>query len=315
MISNVILTSSLFLFISVSEYLYSKYGSTKSANQLVGKRYTLKIGNLSQALKEAGKNTLDYSGVLSVAVKSKLQDTSGLYNKQQTITVGVNIDGINTDETPTIVDTVKPEWELVEEIEAKPLKEGESEARVKIKGIDTYYESDKIAELEIGTQYSASNIKDKIKIYVDGEETTTGINVTVEAKNILKEYRSINGNSKEYQYGVEYTIKVTGYNPNCNQVKIEAQAGTIQDTSGNMNEKKQIIIYNSLKTTQTENGDTGFLGNTAISRKKIGKIIFETKEQAMKREYAIKQLGRKEKQKLIAGKEVKLSDKRKEKED
>ena len=42
---------------------------------------------------------------------------------------------------------------------------------------------------------------------------------------------------------------------------------------------------------------------------------FETKEQAMKREYAIKQLGRKEKQKLIAGKEVKLSDIRKEKED
>ena len=42
---------------------------------------------------------------------------------------------------------------------------------------------------------------------------------------------------------------------------------------------------------------------------------FETKEQAMKREYAIKQLGRKEKQKLIAGKKVKLSDERKEKED
>ena len=42
---------------------------------------------------------------------------------------------------------------------------------------------------------------------------------------------------------------------------------------------------------------------------------FETKEQAMKREYAIKQLGRKEKQKLIAGKKVKLSDERNEKED
>lgn len=42
---------------------------------------------------------------------------------------------------------------------------------------------------------------------------------------------------------------------------------------------------------------------------------FETKEQAMKREYAIKQLGRKEKQKLIVGKKVKLSDERKEKED
>lgn len=42
---------------------------------------------------------------------------------------------------------------------------------------------------------------------------------------------------------------------------------------------------------------------------------FETKEQAMKREYAIKQLGRKEKQKIIAGKKVKLSDERKEKED
>ena len=42
---------------------------------------------------------------------------------------------------------------------------------------------------------------------------------------------------------------------------------------------------------------------------------FETKEQAMKREYAIKQLGRKEKQKLIAGKKVKLSDERKEKQD
>ena len=39
---------------------------------------------------------------------------------------------------------------------------------------------------------------------------------------------------------------------------------------------------------------------------------FETKEQ---REYAIKQLGRKEKQELIAGKKVKLSDERKEKED
>ena len=42
---------------------------------------------------------------------------------------------------------------------------------------------------------------------------------------------------------------------------------------------------------------------------------FETKEQAMKREYAIKQLGREEKQELIAGKKVKLSDERKEKED
>ena len=42
---------------------------------------------------------------------------------------------------------------------------------------------------------------------------------------------------------------------------------------------------------------------------------FETKEQAMKWEYAIKQLGRKEKQELIAGKKVKLSDERKEKED
>ena len=42
---------------------------------------------------------------------------------------------------------------------------------------------------------------------------------------------------------------------------------------------------------------------------------FETKDQAMKREYAIKQLGRKEKQELIAGKKVKLSDERKEKED
>ena len=41
---------------------------------------------------------------------------------------------------------------------------------------------------------------------------------------------------------------------------------------------------------------------------------FETLEQAMKREYAIKQLGRKEKQNLIAGKKVKLSDERKEKE-
>ena len=42
---------------------------------------------------------------------------------------------------------------------------------------------------------------------------------------------------------------------------------------------------------------------------------FETKEQAMKREYAIKQLGRKEKKELIAGNKVKLSDERKEKED
>ena len=42
---------------------------------------------------------------------------------------------------------------------------------------------------------------------------------------------------------------------------------------------------------------------------------FETKEQAMNREYAIKQVGSKEKQKLIAGKKVKLSDERKEKED
>ena len=42
---------------------------------------------------------------------------------------------------------------------------------------------------------------------------------------------------------------------------------------------------------------------------------FETKEQAMKRGYEIKQLGRKEKQELIAGKKVKLSDERKEKED
>lgn len=40
---------------------------------------------------------------------------------------------------------------------------------------------------------------------------------------------------------------------------------------------------------------------------------FETKEQAMKREYAIKQLGRKEKQKLIAGKKLNYQMKEKRK--
>ena len=59
-------------------------------------------------------------------------------------------------------------------------------------------------------------------------------------------------------------------------------------------------------------GATGVVGRTALKvleEKNLPISEFETKEQAMKREYAIKQLGRKEKQKLIAGKKVKFMNK------
>ena len=84
--------------------------------------------------------------------------------------------------------------------------------------------------------------------------------------------------------------------------------GSASSASG---ESGQVIVYNWGEYIDPDT-ITMFEEETGIH---VVYEEFETKEQAMKREYAIKQLGRKEKQKLIAGKKVKLSDERKEKED
>ena len=91
----------------------------------------------------------------------------------------------------------------------------------------------------------------------------------------MTEERSENGNTSNVQYGVQYTISVSNYPTDKNQVKVRIPAGTLTDKSGNTNEDTDIIIYNTLRPTAMEGDKTSrFLGNASIERQNIDNVTF-----------------------------------------
>ena len=250
-------------------------------NQLVGKEYTLTISNLSKAIRGEDRKTLDYSGILSVLINDVEKDTSENMNNKTTLTVGVSIIGTNeTNGEEVIVDTVKPIWEKQENAITN-IEANNTLSSILIKGTDTYYSSNTLNDGE----YSATQLSDKIKVFVDNQETTSGITINIKQEKVLEENRENfeNYEINKAQYGVVLKIEVKGFSKLADQVKIKIMTGTLLDSSGNINIETEFIMYTCLKETNKEilfnestNSfeDNGFLGNTSVKRNKIEKITF-----------------------------------------
>ena len=248
---------------------------TKSSLQ-IGHTYKLIISNLEQLEVKTGRTTLDYSGIITVAVAgSKISDkgpagnnTSANTNAATTITSGVNIPGGTSPTNAKAVDVVAPIWQQISTSAnaIDPSNVTSSSATITFKGTDTYYASNSLTA-------------DKIKVLVNGTEVTSGITKTLSAATELKEERKEFGKTTTVtkQYGVQYTFTVKGFTQAANQVKIQIPAGTLTDESGNTNKVTEMIIYNVLRSAASERDSTsGFLGNTSIQRQNIENITFET---------------------------------------
>ena len=233
-------------------------------SKVIGKRYTLELSNLEQLLVKDGDKYLDYSGVITVVVpKNKFSDTSGNWNNEKTITSGINIPGGSGN--GQVVDVVDP---LVEKISSSANAINKT-ATVKFKVTDKYFAKSTIT-------------KDNIKVIINGQDTA-GITRTLTSTE-LKEQRTVNGTTTTVQYGVEYTVTISGFASDVNQVKVKIPQGYVTDTYNNGNKETDLIVYNALKLTDSESEATsGFLGSASntnatikgIQRQNIDNVTFE----------------------------------------
>ena len=133
-----------------------------------------------------------------------------------------------------------------------------STATITFNGTDTYFNTN---TFDI----------DDVKIFVNGSEVTDGsITMTLEDTDALKEDRIENGVAvSDYVYGVQYKIKLEGFNPEANQVKIRIPKGVMVDKSGNDSEETDLIVYNVLKketfSADTHTGADAFLGESVAT--------------------------------------------------
>ena len=228
---------------------------------VIGKRITLVFSNLEQASIASGNDTLDYSGVISVVIKDgTVTDKTGNTNNAGTTTLvsGVDNPGGTTPDDEVVVDVVDPLWEKVSSSASaiNPADKTSSIATITVKATDKYY-------------LTSNLTSDLIKVLVDGVDVTEQVTVDV------SEVTPVNGLAGT-QIGDEYTITVTGFAQNANQVKIQIQPGAMTDESGNTNKVTDLIVYNTLKNATEETEATSvFLGGpTTIQRQNIEQVIF-----------------------------------------
>ena len=232
---------------------------TGLTNQVIGKSFTLEMSALQQDLVAVNKDYLDYSGVITVAVKENVAMDNGPMgdgsnkngNINTTITSGVDIPTQDENKEGTIVDVVDPIWEVAGTATAQPARQT---ANLPIKGTDKYIKTINLTP-------------DDITVEVDGVLKTSadGISVTI-----------TEDDTAMLTYGKQYNIKIDGYSSDAYQVRVTIREGTIVDNSGNISKQKSFILFSSLKNTSQETGDTSpFLGNSNLQRKKIEKIIFQ----------------------------------------
>ena len=228
-------------------------GVEKAVTKVIGKRYTLKLSHLEQLEKLQGKDTMDYSGVITVAVaKDKFADTSGNKNNAFTITSGINIAGEKLGTDGKVVDVVDPIWEKV----SSSASAAEQTATITVKGTDKYFKA-------------SSLNADLIKVFVDGKEVTTGITKTVGTSSPAY------GSDKMTRIGDQYTITISGsgLTKNAKQIKIQIQPNAITDTSNNTNKATDLLLYNTLVNTSSEPAaNSGFLGSKNSENTNVSKI-------------------------------------------
>ena len=224
-------------------------------SKTVGKRYTLKLSHLEQLEKLEGKETMDYSGIITVAIPAdKIMDTTGHGNVATTITSGLNILAGDPGEA-TVVDVVDPVWEKVDstvDVDNKTMT-------TTVKVTDKYFANSNLTA-------------DNIKVLINGAEVSKG-NISI---NVGPKSAATTTDGQDV-IGDQYTITLSGegLNFNNNQIKIQIVEGTATDKSGNTNKVSDIILYNTLKATNTEtDGASPFLGNTNIQRQNVDNVTF-----------------------------------------
>ena len=225
-------------------------------SKVIGKRYTLTLSNLEQIQVKEGDNYLDYSGVITVAIPAdKVVDTTGNANNATTITSGINIPGGAGEEE--IVDVVDP---LVEKMTSN-VDVANKTAEITFKATDKYFANSTLTN-------------ENIQIVVNGNEVTTEVTKQL-TSTPLNEQRVVGGVSSTVQYGVQYTLTLTGLDTTVNQIKVRIPEGLITDQFGNSNKETDLVVFNTLKNTSTETErDSAFLGNTNIQRQTVDNVTF-----------------------------------------
>ena len=234
-------------------------------SKVIGKRYTLTLSNLEQLQVKEGDNYLDYSGVVTVAIPAnKVTDTTGNANDATTITSGISLPGGTG--TEEVVDVVDP---LVEKISSN-VDVANKTATLTFKVTDKYFANSTLTNTNI-------------QVLVNGAVNTT---ITKQLSSTpLNEQRVVDGTNSTVQYGVQYTLTLTGIDTNVNQIKVRVPEGMITDQSGNGNEEIDLMMYNTLKNARTDvnvtnNGTSeiveplAFLGNTNLQRENIDNLTF-----------------------------------------
>ena len=212
---------------------------------------------------------------------NKIIDSEGNeYNIGDYIDYNPNI----TTDSSKIVDFVNPIWET----ENRKLELNDNNIatmKFTLRGSDTYYASDTIAP---GTYNATSEeLKKNFKVYVNAKEANSNVKVTIHPGKKLMESRTIDGVTKEVQYGITYEVEIYTATENIEQVKITIPKGTIIDETKNENEEKSFIVFDVLRSTNTEKTeDSKFLNIDGIKRKDIEKITFvKSKSEVIGRNY------------------------------
>ena len=116
--------------------------------------------------------------------------------------------------------------------------------------------------------------KDTIKVYINGTENTavkTGWSTSEET-----ESRTEKGTTSTVHVATNYTLNMSGFASNINQIKVVVPANVVKDTSGNGNKQTEYIIYNVLRKQDDRGEDdtAPFLGNATVPRKDIDNVTF-----------------------------------------
>ena len=222
-----------------------------------GKRYTLTLSNLQKLQIKSGDKYLDYSGVVTVAIPAnKVKDTSGQGNVATTLTSGITIPGGTGSQE--VVDVVEPYVQKMSSTVNAPAKTASITVRIS----DRYFNKSTLT-------------KDTIKVYINGTENAsvkTGWSTSEET-----ETRTEKGTTSTVHVATNYTLNISGFDSNINQIKVVVPANVVKDTSENGNKQTEYIIYNVLRSAANEydkEKESAFLGNDKMQRQNVDNVTF-----------------------------------------
>ena len=256
-------------------------GNVNGVSTKIGEKYKLVISNLEQLQIKDGDKYKDYSGPVQISFVAGIAEDNGnefvdgeeisiLKNKSLAKTITIGIDEPGTEQEEVVVDVVDPVWEKVSSSASfNPKTDGtiETSAILTVRATDKYFNNSTLTN---------ENIKDYITVYNGSKNITSNVSMSIKDENKLTENRTIEEKTSEVQYGIEYEIAISNFESDVNQLSVKIAKDVISDISGNKNlETDKIIIFSTLKETDTEKTeDSKFLGMN-IQRSVIEGIVFE----------------------------------------